>query len=362
MREGIIRTPLAPYETFKDDPLRILRAVRFAARFGYKIAPEMEQAAQYEDIKLALCTIISKERVGEEVRKMLDGPRPLRAMELLQRFGIYRPLLRLENEDERPPSHEQHAIHMTRAASILLQDSDIVKQCFEVDRLPVEERRHLFLACMLYPYRHHPGNIDPYPLQLGKLALKLSGHESIQAQAMLTHVDHVTTFLDEFDRIKNVLVPGTPEWKRFRVRLGHHVRVAGKTLHQWHPLILLFSIAHTAVRDHAEGVSSALIDRHVELFRCMQRMDVVHAYEMRPILSGVEILELASQVAGFEVAAGPWLGALIERVVEWQLEEDGPGMEEHCNPDACKKFILNYFQREQVQFKQGKATDKRKRK
>lgn len=35
--EGMIRTPLPPMETFKDDPLRLLRAVRFAARFGFTL-------------------------------------------------------------------------------------------------------------------------------------------------------------------------------------------------------------------------------------------------------------------------------------------------------------------------------------
>ena len=51
MQEGIIRTPLNALETFRDDPLRVLRAIRFAARFGFKLDPELESAAKKTEIQ-----------------------------------------------------------------------------------------------------------------------------------------------------------------------------------------------------------------------------------------------------------------------------------------------------------------------
>lgn len=45
LKEGIVRTPLEPLQTFLDDPLRVLRTVRFATRFDFKIAPEILPAA-----------------------------------------------------------------------------------------------------------------------------------------------------------------------------------------------------------------------------------------------------------------------------------------------------------------------------
>ena len=73
MKLKIIRTPLSPYQTFKDDPLRILRCIRFASKLGYQIESEAERSMSDNDIKDALRAKISRERVGVEIGKMLKG-------------------------------------------------------------------------------------------------------------------------------------------------------------------------------------------------------------------------------------------------------------------------------------------------
>lgn len=85
----MIRTPLKPFETFKDDPLRVLRCVRFASRFGFELVPELVEAAKNQVIREALQSKISRERVGTELSKMLTGPSPLMAVQLLHRLGLY---------------------------------------------------------------------------------------------------------------------------------------------------------------------------------------------------------------------------------------------------------------------------------
>lgn len=73
MGKSLIRTPLEPFQTFKDDPLRVLRLIRFATRLNYEIHPDALHAMQDARIKSALKTKISRERVGEEIKKMLSG-------------------------------------------------------------------------------------------------------------------------------------------------------------------------------------------------------------------------------------------------------------------------------------------------
>lgn len=73
MQAQIIRTPMDPFQTFMDDPLRVLRLVRFASRLGFTIEPKVEECMGNEKVLEALQAKISRERVGVEVEKMLKG-------------------------------------------------------------------------------------------------------------------------------------------------------------------------------------------------------------------------------------------------------------------------------------------------
>jgi poly(A) polymerase len=88
----IIRTPAPPRETFNDDPLRMLRAVRFAAVLGFDIAPDL--LAAMRDMRTRMVPpVISAERIADELRKMLLSPRPARAVELLDEGGLLEVIL-----------------------------------------------------------------------------------------------------------------------------------------------------------------------------------------------------------------------------------------------------------------------------
>ncbi|EGG02503.1 uncharacterized protein MELLADRAFT_28635, partial [Melampsora larici-populina 98AG31] len=64
LKNGLIRTPLPALETFQDDPLRLLRCIRFSSRFGFRLDDQIIQAAQSDQITMALQEKISRERIG----------------------------------------------------------------------------------------------------------------------------------------------------------------------------------------------------------------------------------------------------------------------------------------------------------
>jgi poly(A) polymerase len=85
IRKGILRTIGRPQERFQEDKLRMLRAVRFACSLDFKITPET-----YEAIRLLAPSIleVSWERIRDELLKILTGPMPEHALDLMQETGL----------------------------------------------------------------------------------------------------------------------------------------------------------------------------------------------------------------------------------------------------------------------------------
>ena len=88
----ILRTPTDPLRTFADDPLRMLRAIRFASELGFELAPELLPAMRQMKGRLAP-PVISVERTADELRRMLTSERPRLALELLDASGLLEVIL-----------------------------------------------------------------------------------------------------------------------------------------------------------------------------------------------------------------------------------------------------------------------------
>ena len=90
LRNRYLQTPLDPQVTFFDDPLRILRAIRFAIRFQLTMDDRIVAAAQDRSIQMALQNKVSRERVGKELEGMISGKcaNPIAALRTIHRLHL----------------------------------------------------------------------------------------------------------------------------------------------------------------------------------------------------------------------------------------------------------------------------------
>jgi poly(A) polymerase len=108
LQAGIIRTIGDPRRRFGEDKLRLLRAVRFAARFGYRVEPETFAAIRELASQIH---VVSRERVREELTKMLTEGHARRAFELLDETGLLHEVLpeveRMKGVHQPPQFHPE---------------------------------------------------------------------------------------------------------------------------------------------------------------------------------------------------------------------------------------------------------------
>jgi poly(A) polymerase len=92
LERRVLRTPRDPLDTFNDDPLRMLRAIRLAVQLGFDLDPSLLPAIRRLRER-ARPPVLSVERVNEELRKMLLSDQPGRAIELLDAAGLVEVLM-----------------------------------------------------------------------------------------------------------------------------------------------------------------------------------------------------------------------------------------------------------------------------
>lgn len=120
---GILRTPGTPEDSFSDDPLRMMRAARFASQLGFSIHPDVQRAmtAMHERI-----SIISAERVRDELVKLVCGANPRRGIDVIVDTKLADivlpevPALKLESDEHhRHKDVYQHSLQVLEQAAAL---------------------------------------------------------------------------------------------------------------------------------------------------------------------------------------------------------------------------------------------------
>lgn len=208
MHKKILRTPLEPYQTFIDDPLRVLRLIRFASRLGWSIESTTLEAMQHPDIKDALRRKISRERVGIELEKALRGPDPHEALRLILDLDLYATIFNDPGNDLLPDGIPE----MNNTGRVIDILESILDDNNTIQTLAVRDSDERYLAwqlAALIPYRDaplpgppQPGRKAPPPIasQIAREGIKATSKTCELVGASVRNFGDIRTLVDNFHK------------------------------------------------------------------------------------------------------------------------------------------------------------------
>lgn len=317
LERGILRTPLAPLQTFKDDPLRVLRLIRFAARFNFQLAPEAVQAiVSSEDIKNALETKISRERVGIELEKMFWGPSPAYGLRLIAQLGLENEIFGLPERFQPSPPVETPQFELSQAVDTweLVKSHEKLHKLMSEGFSGAEIKKTVWALCALYPWGLAGAIGDKNKpslavFQIVREGIKWSTHDA----------DGITQFIKNAVGIEQAAATGDAATAMSRADYGMLVRKCGK---DWASNILFAALK--SIREGSE-VEGTLV-KYGNLVDAIVGHGVDNAWSVKPLVNGKEIM------GALKAKSGKWLAPLLNDVVVWQF----------TYPEGTKEQCLEY--------------------
>jgi poly(A) polymerase len=319
LAEEVLRTPGTPQASFGDDPLRMLRAARFAAQLGFGVDDAVVDAMSDMAERL---DIVSAERVRDELVKLVCADRPRLGLSLLVHTGLADrilpelPALRLERDE-----HHRHKDVYEHTLTVLEQAIDLESRLpYDAPDLTVrmaalmhdigKPRTRRFGADGSVTFHHH----DVVGAKMTRKRMKALRFSNDEVAA----VSHLVGLHLRFHGY------GTGEWTDSAVR--RYVRDAGDQLARLH--VLTRADCTTRNRRKAERLRRTYDDLEARIERLAEQEELD---AMRPDLDGNQIM----QVLGID--PGPEVGEAYRYLLDLRIEH-GP-----LGEDRARKELLAWW-------------------
>jgi len=316
---GVLRTPGTPQESFSDDPLRMMRAARFAAQLGFDVDPAV--VAAMTDMAERI-EIVSAERVRDELVKLVLAPRPRKGLSLLVETGLAErvlpelPALALERDE-----HHRHKDVYEHTLTVLEQSIDLehrlpgggpdfVSRFAALMHDVGKPRTRRFQDDGTVTFHHH----DVVGAKLTRKRMKALRFAN-------DTIDDVASLVELHLRFHGY---GSGEWTDSAVR--RYVRDAGDQLDRLH--VLTRADCTTRNKRKADRLRRTYDDLEARIARLREEEDLA---SMRPDLDGNQIMETLGIGPGREV------GAAYQFLLQLRMDE-GP-----LGEDVARERLLEWW-------------------
>jgi poly(A) polymerase len=307
LARGVLRTPGTPGDSFSDDPLRMLRAARFAAQLDFEVDPAVVAAMTDMADRIK---IVSAERVRDELVKLLMSAHPRRGLTLLVGTGLAErvlpelPALALERDE-----HHRHKDVYEHTLTVLEQSIDLE------DRLGGPD-----LVSRLAALMHDVGKPRTRRFQ-DDGTVTFHHHDVVGAKLTRKRLRALRFSNDVVDAVAKLVELhlrfhgyGSGEWTDSAVR--RYVRDAGDQLERLH--VLTRADCTTRNKRKAERLRRTYDDLEARIERLAEEEELA---AMRPDLSGHQIMEILG------IGPGRDVGAAYQFLLELRMDR-GPLPEE----------------------------------
>jgi poly(A) polymerase len=313
----LLRTPGRPEDSFSDDPLRMMRAARFAAQLDFTVDPDVVRAMTDMAARIE---IVSAERIRDELVKLVMAPHPRKGLALLVETGLAEhvlpelPALALERDE-----HHRHKDVYEHTLTVLEQSMDLEGRLGGPDlvsRLAAlmhdvgKPRTRRFQDDGTVTFHHH----DVVGAKLTRKRLKALRFSN-------DTIDEVSRLVELHLRFHGY---GSGEWTDSAVR--RYVRDAGDQLERLH--VLTRADCTTRNRRKAERLRRTYDDLEARIERLGEEEELA---SIRPDLDGNQIMELLGIGPGREV------GEAYRYLLELRMDQ-GP-----MSPEDAKAALLAWW-------------------
>ncbi|XP_026458140.1 CCA tRNA nucleotidyltransferase, mitochondrial-like [Papaver somniferum] len=328
LKAGKIVTPLPPKETFLDDPLRVLRAIRFGARFRFLLDEELKEAAASNEVRVAIGDKISRERIGKEIDLMIKDKQPVQAVTYICNLQLFWVVFTLPAKSEPAVSEgcDRLCVASVDAAWNLLEL--LGRTTFD----DVQRRLYLYSALFLplreVVYRDKKDKKVPVTNYIFRNSLKLTNSD---AETVMSIHSASERFLLLIPSLRTLTESETVEagkgGENFDVLLTSRTRIlAGLLLREikslWRVASLISTLLYPIDFDHAEVSPDKQIEleRRRNLFTAVEtaimKLGLENVWEMKPLVNGKDIMTVLQLKTG-----GPQVKEWQQKSLEWQLAD-----------------------------------------
>eukprot|EP00050_Salpingoeca_kvevrii_P006739 m.291327 g.291327 ORF g.291327 m.291327 type:complete len:527 (+) comp12457_c0_seq1:807-2387(+) len=314
LENGIIRTPCNPKETFRDDPLRILRVARFAGRYNFRVEPALEEAAMDMEVQAHLANKVTRERFGLEIDKMFKTQStPVGSFAVLLTFGLYPIVFRIPQEELTPqPEAVPLPVLSAPLPEVVLHDElpatslELLRRAWQAQPggLSLDERRALAFAAFLAPLWGYETGKDKkwrqrsLPFYVIRHSLKLPNATGEATVALLWGASELIQAVESVQGTADAIHSDT------KLRIAYMLREVGPCYP--HAVLLARLFLEHSKRD-ADAAALASLSTWIT-----ESSQLVGCWDWKPLLDGRSLVKLFG-------VRGPQIGELTKAQLDWML-------------------------------------------